>query len=147
MKESLLCRPAAIGPKDYLPGEPLGAGERMDVDEDRIVYAVELPCFSLRCIDHARLAENLRGMTADPVKTIEGPAFRSIRGRPLRRRSLKLREMNTRDTVHVAAHSVLVLRGGRDVFERTALVSERLEIQSRVEVGIELRLGLLAAGS
>ena len=76
--EPALRRPAAIGPKDRFPRERLGAGQRMHVDEQRIVHAVELDGLANGRVDDAWIAQHGGGVAADPIETIEIPDFHII---------------------------------------------------------------------
>ena len=71
--EPALLGPAAVGTEDRFPRERLGPGQRMDVDHQRIIHAVELDRLADRRLDDARVAEDGRRMTADAIEAIEGP--------------------------------------------------------------------------
>jgi hypothetical protein len=73
--EPALCLPASIGPENRLPRKRLGSCERMHVDEQRIVDAVEFDRPADRRVDDARVAENSCTMTADSIQSIERPQF------------------------------------------------------------------------
>ena len=72
MEPALRCR-AAVGAEDRLPGECLGAGQRMDVHQQRIVDAAEFNGFPDRRFDHPRVAEHRRLVAADAIEPVEGP--------------------------------------------------------------------------
>ena len=77
MKPPLLLL-AAIGPEDRFPRKRLGARQRMVVDEQRIVLAVEFDGLADGRIDDSGLAENGRTVAADVVESIERPGCRHL---------------------------------------------------------------------
>src|SRR5258706_10038973 len=79
--EPALFRLAAVGAEDRFPGEGLGAGQRMHVDQERSVYAVELDRLAGRRVDHPRIAQNRRRVAADAIEAIEGPGLLIDRAR------------------------------------------------------------------
>jgi hypothetical protein len=64
---------AAIGAEDRLPRERLGAGERMGVDEQRIVDTIELDRLADGRRDHVRVADDGGRMIAETIEAIERP--------------------------------------------------------------------------
>ena len=50
----------------------------MHLHEQRVVDAVELHGFADRCLDHARIALDGRGVPADAVEPIEPPHFSGV---------------------------------------------------------------------
>src|SRR5262249_3548062 len=79
MKEALLRRSTAIGPEKDLPREGLCSSQRMDIDKQRVIDAVEFHRLSYSRVDDTRMPDNGRGMIADLVKAIEGPDLRRLR--------------------------------------------------------------------
>jgi hypothetical protein len=67
---------AAVGPEDRFPRKRVGARQRMVVNEQGIVFAVEFHGFADRCVDDSRLAENNRAVAADLVEAVECPDCR-----------------------------------------------------------------------
>ena len=74
MKPPLLGR-AAVGAEDRFPRERRGAGQRMHVDEQRIVDAVELDRLANGCVDDAWVAEDGRRMISEAIEPIEDPGL------------------------------------------------------------------------
>src|SRR5882672_4681776 len=81
VKPPLLGR-AAVWTKNCLKRELFSGGQRMLIDVNRIIDAVELDRFPKRRLDHLRVAVHLDRQTADLVEPIEGP--RSLARRVLR---------------------------------------------------------------
>src|SRR6266511_154731 len=77
MKPALLLG-AAVGTEDGLPCESLGARQRMHIDEQRVILAIEFHCLANRRINHAGIAFDRRTMTADLIDPIEGPHHRRL---------------------------------------------------------------------
>jgi hypothetical protein len=77
MKPALL-RSAAVRAKDSFPREGLGAGERMHIDEQRVVHSVEFDRFACGCVDHARVAEDRGRVAADAIESVERPDLRVL---------------------------------------------------------------------
>ena len=71
---------AAIGPEDRLPRERRRTGQRVRTDQERVVHAVELDGLAERRVDHARAAEDGRGVATDAIEAIEGPGLGHGRG-------------------------------------------------------------------
>src|SRR5262249_25435703 len=65
---------AAIRPKDRLPGKCGRARERVDVDEQAVVDAVELDRLAARRVDHARMPDDGGSVAADLVEAEIGRA-------------------------------------------------------------------------
>src|ERR1039457_573638 len=80
MEEALLGSSAGVGTENHFPGPGLRSGERMHVDVNGIVNAVELDRFPRRRINHARMAEDRGRMPADRIDPVEAPDF-TIGGR------------------------------------------------------------------
>src|SRR5262245_58071099 len=72
VEPSLLGSPA-IGAEDRLPRECLSAGQRMRVDEQRIVDTVEFDGHADWRLDDARVADDSGGMIAEAIEAIEFP--------------------------------------------------------------------------
>jgi hypothetical protein len=53
----------------------------MHIDEECVVYAIELDGLADWRIDNLRLAQDFGGMTADPIEAIERPDGTLLRGR------------------------------------------------------------------
>jgi hypothetical protein len=62
---------ATIGPEDGLPRERPGPGERMHIDEQRIVLSVEFDRLPDRRLDDAWTADNGGRVIAKAIETIE----------------------------------------------------------------------------
>jgi hypothetical protein len=71
--EPPLLRLPAIRSEDRFPCECRGARERMVVDQQRIVHAVERDGLADRRVDDLRLAEHRRLVAADVLQPIERP--------------------------------------------------------------------------
>src|SRR5215510_15827952 len=74
MKPPLLPLPA-VRTEDSFPGEGLGARQRVIVNEQRIIHAVELDCLADGRIDDFGLAKNCSFMAANILKPVEGPHY------------------------------------------------------------------------
>ena len=71
--EPALLECAAVGTIDGLEGERRRTGQRMLLDPDRIVDAVELDRFAERRVDDPGVAFDGRFEAADVLEAIEGP--------------------------------------------------------------------------
>src|SRR4029077_17947026 len=58
----------SIRTEDSFPGERLGAGERVDIDEEAIVHTVELDGLTAWRVDDAWMSDHCRWMTADLIE-------------------------------------------------------------------------------
>ena len=63
----------AIGPEDRFPRERFGAGERVMIDEERVVHTVEQDRLPHHRLDHRRLPEDGRLVAPDVLEPIESP--------------------------------------------------------------------------
>ena len=75
VKKALLGRPIGIGAEDHLPGECLGAGQWMHVEEERICDPAELNSLARRGRDQRRMALDRDGVSADRRQVVEFPKF------------------------------------------------------------------------
>src|SRR6266508_2208002 len=70
-----LRRLAAVRPEDRFPRERRRSRQRVDVDDERSVDTVEFDGLAEGRVDHSRVAEHGRAMTADAIQSIERPQF------------------------------------------------------------------------
>lgn len=75
MKPALRRFPS-VRTEDRLPRERRRSRERVDVDEDRSVCAIEFDRLADRRVDNSRMSQNGRLVAADSIESIEGPQFR-----------------------------------------------------------------------
>src|SRR4029453_3102535 len=74
--EPPLLRLTAVGAEDGFPRKSFRSGQRVIVNEQSIIHAIELNSFSQRRIDHFGLAQNGSLMAADILKPVKLPYYR-----------------------------------------------------------------------
>ena len=73
MEDALRRRSIRVRPEDHLPGPSRCACQRMHIDQQHIVHAVEGHCVAILCRNYLRMAKHMRRMSAQCRGLVEPP--------------------------------------------------------------------------